>query len=145
MTCYPRGMRIVGAIFSAALIVMVIIGWVMLPAELKALFTPFQLITLLGVLVVIVGLIGVVAMSVVRADADGISFRNALRTHSFGWHEVDRIVFRPGDPWPALLINAGDPEQEGRRYYLLGIQGSDGARAVDAVTALRRLQRRAVS
>jgi hypothetical protein len=139
-------MRIVGAIFSAALVVMVIIGWIAMPPELKALFTPFQLVTLLAVLVAIVGVIMSVAMSTVRADDDGIAFRNALRSHRFRWNQVERVTFGTGDPWPALVVNIGaesEDEDGTKKYVLLGILGSDGDRAVRAVQQLKSLHRAA--
>ena len=40
-----------------------------------------------------------VAASFVRADADGLQFRNGLRRHQVPWDRVHKIIFRPGDPW----------------------------------------------
>lgn len=137
MISYPRVLRLVGGILSAALVVMVIIGWIALPAHLRALFTPSQVITLLAVLAALVGVIWLVAGSSVRADADGVTVRNGLRVRQFGWPLVRRVLFRPGDPWATLLV--GDPEDP-VRVQLFGIQRSDGDRAVNAVTQLRRLQ-----
>jgi hypothetical protein len=134
--CYPRKIRIVGAIMSAVLVVMVIIGWISMPANLRQTFTPFQVITLLAVLFVIIGLIAAIALSVVRADEHGIWVRNGLRTHRLGWHQVHRVLYRDGDPWPALLINAADDPD---RLMLMGIQRNDHQRADRAVADLRRL------
>ncbi|SDT13499.1 PH domain-containing protein [Microlunatus soli] len=136
LTFHPRRLRIVGAIFAGALVIVVIIGWIALPPHLKALFTPFQLITLLGVLVVIVGMITGLALSTVRADRQGVWLRNGLSVRRFDWSEVHRVVYRDGDPWPTLQV--GDPDDP-RRQMLLGIQRSDGARAGRAVAELRRL------
>ena len=136
MVSYPRTIRIVGAIVCAALVVLVIIGWLTLPTHLRALFTVSQVLTLLAVLVALVGVIGLVACSTVRADRDGVRVRNGLRVHRLGWDRVYRVLFRNGDPWATLLIgNADDPD----RVVLLGVQRSDGDRAVRAVAELRRL------
>lgn len=140
MACYPRRLRIVGAIFVAALVIVVIVGWVNLPAHLRALFTPFQIITLLAVLVVIVAMITGLALSTVRADEHGVWLRNGIRSHRIDWSQVHRVVFGSGDPWPTLQV--GDPDDP-RRQMILGIQRSDGQRAVTAVAELRRLHQRA--
>lgn len=140
VTFHPRRLRIVGAIFAGALVIVVIVGWIALPPHLKALFTPFQLITLLAVLVVIVGMITGLALSSVRADQQGIWLRNGLSVRRFDWSEIHRIVYLDGNPWPTLHV--GDPDDP-RRQMVLGIQRSDGARAVRAVAELRRLRQAA--
>ena len=133
---YPRRMRIVGSIFSAALVVIAFGGWIALPASLRAQFTTSELITLLLVLIAIVGIIMSVAMSVVRADQEGLTIRNALRTHRIGWQQVRNLVYRNGDPWPTLLINNPDDPD---KIMLIGIQRTDHERADQAVAGLRRL------
>lgn len=134
---YPRRMRLVGGAFSAALVIIVIIGWIALPSHLRAQFTPSQVITLLLVLFAIIGVIMAVAMSTVRADASGLVIRNGLRTHRIGWQQVRGLVYRDGDPWPTLLINDRDDPD---KIMLLGIQRTDHARADQAVADLRRLR-----
>ncbi|GAB3924874.1 hypothetical protein GCM10011575_04410 [Microlunatus endophyticus] len=133
---YPRRMRIVGSIFSAALVVIAFGGWIALPASLRAQFTTSELITLLLVLIAIVGIIMSVAMSVVRADHQGLTIRNALRTHRIGWQQVHNLVYRNGDPWPTLLINNRDDPD---KIMLIAIQRTDHERADEAVAGLRRL------
>lgn len=136
MTSYPRRIRIVGTIMSSALVIMVVIGWIAMPENLRATFTPFQVITLLAVLFVIIGLIAGIALSVVRADDEGLTVRNGLRTHRISWSQVLRVSFRDGDPWAALLINSADDPD---RLMLMGIQRNDHERADRAVAELRRL------
>lgn len=140
ITYHPRRLRIVGAVFAGALVIVVIIGWIALPSHLKALFTPFQLITLLAVLVVIVGMITGLALSMIRADENGVVLRNGLSTRRYSWQQVHRVVYGSGDPWPTLHV--GDPDDP-RRQIVLGIQRSDGARATRAVQELRRLHQAA--
>jgi len=140
MTSYPHRIRVVGSIFAGALVVIVIIGWITLPVHLRAQFTPFQVITLLAVLVVIVGMIAGLALSYISTDTDGVTLRNGLSTRRYTWHEIHRIVYRDGDPWPTLQV--GDPDDP-RRQMVLGIQRSDGARADRAVAELSRLHRAA--
>jgi len=130
-------MRIVGSIFSAALVASVIIGWIALPQHLRMSFTASQVITLLLVLFAIIGVIMSVAFSTVRADRSGLVARNALRTHRIGWQQVCCLVYRDGDPWPTVLINDRDDPD---KIMLLGIQRTDHGRADRAVATLRRLR-----
>lgn len=140
MISYPRRMRIVGSCFSAALVLVAIGGWFALPEELRVQFTGSELITMLLFLIAIVGVIMSVALSTVRADAGGLTIRNALRTRRIEWSQVRRLVYRDGDPWPTLLIN--DPDDPDR-IMLLAIQRSDHDRADRAVAELRRLHAQA--
>lgn len=136
MTTYPRRMRIVGSFFSGALVVVAIGGWIALPYQLRIQFTTSELITMLLFLIAIVGVIMSVALSTVRADATGLTIRNALRTRRIEWSQVRGLVYRDGDPWPTLLINnADDPD----KIMVLAIQRTDHGRADRAVAELRRL------
>ena len=76
----PRRLRLVASSFAVALVLLTLYGWFALPAEIQVLFTLSQRLTLLGVLAVLVGVMVLLALSVVRADADGLWFRNGLRT-----------------------------------------------------------------
>ncbi|MGD9530220.1 PH domain-containing protein [Pseudonocardia sp.] len=69
----------------------------------------------------------------VRADADGIEVRNILATRRLPWELVVRIAFPDGASWARLDL----PDDE----YLpvLAIQAVDGQRAVNEITALRKL------
>lgn len=136
MISYPRRMRIVGGFFSAALVVVAFGGWLALPYRLRVQFTTSELITMLLFLIAIVGVIVSVAMSTVRADATGLTIRNALRTRRIEWSQVRRMIYRDGDPWPTLLINNPDDPD---KIMVLAIQRTDRDRADRAVAELRRL------
>ena len=59
-------------IATIALCVLTAIGWFLLPAQIRALFTLSQRLTLLGVLAVLVLGMAALASSYVRADATGL-------------------------------------------------------------------------
>lgn len=136
MISYPRRMRIVGSCFSGALVLAAVGGWIALPYRLRVQFTTSELITMLLFLIAIVGVIMSVALSTVRADAAGLTIRNALRTRRIEWNQVRRVLYRAGDPWPTLLIN--DPDDPDK-VVVLAIQRTDHDRADRAVAELRRL------
>ena len=143
---WPRRLRIFGFAIAAMLCGATVAGWFALPAELRDLFSLSQRLTLLGLLVLLVGVIVAVATSAVRADADGLRIRNGVRTHAVPWSRVHKIIFRPGDPWAQLLLipEDGRPFEvslDAEKRQLMGIQAVDGARAHAAVEELRRRHR----
>lgn len=145
----PRRLRVLAAVMSAALCVLVVVGWFALPLRLRQDFTLSQRLTLLAVLAVLV--LGMVALagSYVRADDQGIQLRNGLRHHRVDWGQVHKILLRPGDPWALLLLlpTDGRPfevDLDADRRQLMGIQANDGEASRQAILALRRLRQRAL-
>ena len=145
VTFRPRRLRVVGGVISAALVALTFYGWFALPREIRVLFTPSQLLTLLAVLGVLVLVVLGVAASSVRADAQGLRVRNGLRVHHVPWSRVHRIMLRPGDAWAFALLRPDGATDEPftadldtQKRFLVGIQAGDGAYAQDAVAELRR-------
>jgi len=140
----PRRLRVVVVVATIALLVVTAIGWWALPAETRVLFSLSQRLTLLGLLATLVGIIGIVASSSVRADDKGLRVRNGLRTHQVAWPQVHKILLRPGDPWGLLLIKPAGAvfrvDLDAEKRMLMGIQAHDGALARSAVEELRRRQ-----
>ena len=140
----PRRLRVVVVVATIALLVVTAIGWWALPAETRVLFSLSQRLTLLGLLFTLVGIIGIVASSSVRADDEGLRVRNGLRTHQVAWSQVHKILLRPGDPWGLLLIKPAGAvfrvDLDAEKRMLMGIQAHDGALARLAVEELRRRQ-----
>ena len=142
----PRRLRVVAAFFALALLLATLYGWLALPAEIQVLFTVSQRLTLLGLLAVLVGVMVALALSVVRADEDGLWFRNGLRTHTVPWHRVHQIILRRGDPWAILLLTPADgsaftADLDAEKRQLMALQYGDGAAAQVGVEELRRRQR----
>jgi asparagine N-glycosylation enzyme membrane subunit Stt3 len=144
----PRRLRILGFAIAAVLCIATAVGWFALPADLRALFTLSQRLTLLGLLALLVGVIVAVASSSVRADGEGLRIRNGLRSYTVPWRQVHKVIFRSGDPWAQLLLvpDDGRPFEvslDAEKRQLMGIQAVDGARAYAAVEELRRRHQRA--
>jgi hypothetical protein len=136
-------LRLIGIVTSVLLTALGLLGWFALPSEIRALFTPWQRIGLLGVLAVIIFLLATMAASYVKADATGLRIRNGLRRHDVPWSRVHKILLRPGDPWAQLLLKPADGgrfevDLDAEKQALMGIQTTDGAPAQAAVEELRR-------
>jgi Bacterial PH domain len=143
----PRRVRMIVIIATIALCVLTAVGWFLLPAEVRALFTLSQLLTLLAVLAFLVGVMVALASSYVRADAAGLRIRNGLRVHAVPWQRVHKIILRPGDPWALLLLRPADgrpfeADLEADKRQMMGIQAVDGQLATEAVNELRVRHRR---
>jgi hypothetical protein len=113
-----------------------------MPAEIRRLFTLSQRLTLLAVLGLLILIIVATATSYVRADAEGLRFRNGLRTHQVPWARVHKILLRRGDPWAQLLLLPEDGSRfevdlDAEKHQLMAIQATDGVRAHRAVDELR--------
>ncbi|MEV0993794.1 PH domain-containing protein [Nonomuraea sp. NPDC050202] len=71
----------------------------------------------------------------VEADEKGLTIVNAVRTQRVTWPEVLEVTMVVGDPWPRLDLS------DGRTVGVMGIQGSEKARARQATAELRALIR----
>jgi hypothetical protein len=69
----------------------------------------------------------------VVADASGVRVRNYVGEKFVPWQVVRGVRLDDGSPWASLDLHDDDT------IALLGVQANDGARAVDAVVALRAL------
>ena len=143
----PRRVRIIAIVSSLALCILAAIGWLLLPAEVRALFPLSHRLALLGILAVPIAVMAVLASSYVRADRSGLRIRNALRVYAMPWERVHKIILRPGDPWAQLLLKPADgrpfeADLDADKRQLMGIQTVDGPLAVAAVNELRVRHRR---
>lgn len=69
----------------------------------------------------------------VEADDKGVRVRNYIGEKSLPWQVVAGVRFDEGASWASLDLHDDDT------IALLAVQANDGARAVEAVVALRRL------
>ena len=143
----PHRLRVIAIIASLALCALAAGIWLLLPTEVRVLFTVSQVLTLLGLLAFLIGAMAALAGSYVRADGSGLRIRNALRVHPVPWERVHKIILRPGDPWALLLLKPADgrpfeADLDAERRQLMGIQAVDGPLATAAVNELRVRHRR---
>lgn len=69
----------------------------------------------------------------VEADAAGVRVRNYVGEKFVPWQVVAAVRMDEASPWASLDLHDDDT------IALLAVQANDGAHAVDAVVALRRL------
>lgn len=138
-------LRFIVSIAAMSLVLLSFVFWVALPPNLKAEFTLSQAVTLLIILALFVVALFVIGSGVVRADADGLSFRNGLSRSRYPWSRVHRVVLRDGDAWAHVLLVPTDRPLETDadldHRMLMGIQRGDGAYATEAVGDLNRRAR----
>ena len=132
-TWRPFGVRMAGAVFGGALLVVCAFAWFGFDEETRAKFTPFQRGTL-----VFLGLLGfavfyALVRSRVVATSDRLVVVNGFRRREYEWPEIIAVHLPPGAPWAILDLS------DGTSASAMGIQGSDGARAATAVRQLRAL------
>lgn len=133
----PLGVRIVGFISGAFLVITLIAVWYSWSKDIRDQFTPFQFATIY----VLCGLIFLAWHALVRcrveARASGLTVVNGYRRHEYEWAQVVSINLPRGAPWASLDLS------DGSTAPVLAIQGSDGRRAVEAVRELRSLAQEA--
>lgn len=143
VTFRPTRLRLMAGLFSIGMTVLSFVGWILLPTEITDTVTPFQAITLLLVLAVMIFVMLSIAASMVRADGDGLRIRNGLRTHDVPWSRVHKLIMRDGDPWAYALLTPEDgrpfvADLDAERLMLMGIQANDRAAALRAIGELQR-------
>lgn len=132
-TWRPLGTRLVGTAAGVMVIIMVAAAWIGFGAKIRSQFTALQLGTLvfLGLLAFLVWF--AVVRSRVTATEHGVTVVNGYRRRDFEWAEVVSVSLRRGAPWATMDLS------DGSTVSLIGIQGSDGDRAVVALRELRVL------
>lgn len=132
-TWRPFGARMMGSMVGFSLLVLTIAVWIAFGEDVRARFSFLQRATLV--------LFGLMAFAVwfalmrskVTADADGVTVVNGYRTRVYAWSQIVAVNLRRGAPWAGIDLS------DGTSISAVGIQGSDGDRARDAVRELRRL------
>ena len=128
----PRILLFNAVAWTVILVGAALVGWFSLPPHVRLLFTALQVGTLLLFIAVILAIMWATALSTVRADATGVTWRNGLRTHRLPWSEVAGVRYTRHDAFAFLLLR-GDLD----RRLLLGIMRTDGPRADALVSELR--------
>ena len=139
----PHKLRVLVVIAAGVLCGLTALGWFALPVEIRVLFSLSQRLTLIAVLAALLLVIVAAAASYVEADAEGLRFRNGLRSHQVPWDRVHKIILRRGDPWAMLLLTPAEGREfsadlDAEKRQLMGIQAGDHALADEAVEELRR-------
>jgi hypothetical protein len=132
-TWRPFGVRIAIYAFGSALIVVFAAMWVALGPEIRGHFTTFQrLTTIFLFLLLFAAYWGLIRSKIVATD-QGVTVVNGFRSHHYEWAQIVGISLGRGAPWAHLDLS------DGEAHMVLGIQGSDGNRAIRATNELRAL------
>lgn len=130
-TWRPFGARIAIIVAGGGLALVCLMAWVAIGAETRAKFTAFELGTCFF-LAALAGSVGfAIARSKVVASATELVVVNGYRRRVFEYAEVLAATLPNGAPWVTLDL------ADGTSISAMGIQGSDGARARQAVRELR--------
>jgi hypothetical protein len=132
-TFRPLGVRIVSYVLGVLLLVLTVVTWLAFPAEIRAQFTPFQKLTVVAFGVLFYACGYALARSRLVARDSGLTVVNGYRTRRYEWNEILAISLRPGSPWAVLDLS------DGTSVPAMGIQGSDGTRALGQVRQVRTL------
>ena len=133
VTWRPLGPRIVGIAIGAGLTVLCLFSWFGFDQETRDKFTIFQRGTLVVLGLLVGSLLYGLLRSRVEAHLDRLVVVNGYRRREFAWAEIVAVHLPPGAPWVTLDL------ADGETCAVMGIQGSDGARAQQAVRELRRI------
>ena len=132
-TWRPLGVRIAGVLFGAIFLIFCAFAWYALGAETREKFTLLQRATLVGMGAGLVAALHALGRCRIDATEKGVVVVNGYRRREFEWAQVVAVRLRSGAPWASLDIS------DGTTVPVMGIQGSDGPRAVKAVRELRSL------
>lgn len=131
VTWRPLGPRVVGIAIGAGLAVIVAFSWFGFDDETRARFTTFQRGTLVVLGLLAFSVLYALIRSRAEAHADRLVVVNGYRRREYAWAEIVAVHLPPGAPWVTLDL------ADGETASVMGIQGSDGARAQEAVRRLR--------
>jgi hypothetical protein len=132
-TWRPLGVRMAVIACGVVLLVVCAFAWFGFDQSVRDRFTFFQKSTMLvlGLLAFSVG--HALARSRVVARPDELVVVNGYRRRRFEWAQVVAIRLPQGAPWATLDLS------DGTTVPVMGIQGSDGARARAALAEVRAL------
>ncbi|HET9829844.1 MAG TPA: PH domain-containing protein [Nocardioidaceae bacterium] len=135
-TFRPFGVRLAIFVAGGLLVAVALAMWLALPAEIRAQFNALQIgtVLLIGLLFYAGGY--ALARSRVVAREDGLTVVNGYRTRRFEWNEILAVTLRTGSPWAEIDLS------DGTTVAAMGIQGSDGPRAMRQVREVRALVER---
>ncbi len=132
-TWRPLGVRLSGALFGGALVLVSAVTWISLGPEIQARFTTFQRLTMLILSSFAFAAWYALVRSRVVAEQDRLIVVNGFKRREFEWAEVLSANLGRGAPWASLDL------ADGTTVPAMGIQGSDGTRARIAIRQLRAL------
>lgn len=132
-TFRPFGVRIAAYVLGALLFGTTAVIWFAFPQEVRDQFTIFQRGTVIAFGLATAASGYALARSRIVAREDGLTVVNGYKARRYDWNEIIAVTLRRGSPWAVLDLS------DGTSTAAMGIQGSDGGRAVRAVKQVRAL------
>ena len=132
-TFRPLGVRMAIYVAGGLLLLVVLVTWFAFPPEIRDMFTFGQRVTVVGLGLMFYAAGHALSRSRVVARESGLTVVNGYRTRRFEWNEVLAVQLRSGSPWAILDLS------DGTSVPAMGIQGSDGPRAMQQVREVRAL------
>jgi hypothetical protein len=130
-TWRPFGVRVAVWVLGTMLLALLVAVWIGIGDETRGQFTTFQRGTLVLMVLLLFTTWNALVRSCVTARPDGLTVVNGYRKRSYEWSQVIGVSLRRGAPWGTLDLS------DGTTISLIGVQGSDGARARTAVREIR--------
>jgi hypothetical protein len=130
-TWRPLGVRIAVGVLGGMLLAVCAAFWLAIDDDIRAQFTTLERITLILIGLLLFAAYYALVRSKVIATTSGLSIVNGYRTRRYEWSQVIQVSLRRGAPWGTLDLS------DGTTVSILGVQGSDGARARQAVREIR--------
>jgi hypothetical protein len=130
-TWRPFGVRVAVWVLGGLLLVLIVVVWIGIGAEVRGQFTTFQRTTLVFMAMLLFTTYNALVRSRVTATRDGLTVLNGYRKRTYEWSQVIAVSLRRGAPWGTLDLS------DGTTISMIGVQGSDGARARRAIREIR--------
>jgi hypothetical protein len=135
-TFRPFGVRIAIYGLGGLLALTIVVMWFAFPPRIRDQFNALQVATVIGLGLMFYAAGYALARSRLVARRDGLTVVNGYKSRRFEWNEVLAVTLRQGSPWAVLDLS------DGTSVPAMGIQGSDGRRAVRQVAQVRALVER---
>ena len=132
-TWRPLGPRIAGVVGAVGLAVVLAMLWFGFDAETRSRVNVWQQGTVVAMYLGGCAVLYSIARSRVEAHGDRLVVVNGYRRHEYDWAQVVAVRMPSGAPWVTLDL------ADGTTRPAMGIQGSDGTRARQAVRDLRSI------
>lgn len=132
-----RPALLMGSVLSLLLMGGAVLLWVQMGPLARSQWTLPQLVTIIIFILVMVGVMMSIGLSQITCTPNGVTIRNAIRTHSYPWSEIDTFTMGSGDPWPYLLLRPVAGAEEGEAKMILAVQRAEGEAGEGHVQQLR--------
>ncbi len=130
-TWRPFGARIAVWLLGGLLFAVCAVVWIAIGEETRSQFTGLERATLVFIALLLAVTYNALVRSRITATAEGLTVVNGYRKRTYEWSQVIGMSLSRGAPWGTLDLS------DGTTISVIGVQGSDGARARRAVREIR--------